>query len=62
MTLKRTTGATVMTIIDNYIDVLLPSGDRVKRPPLAKGNRRMPPLLAFPGAFVLNASHTEIHL
>jgi len=49
MTLKKTTSSTLTTIMDNYIDVLLPSSDRVERPPLAKGNRRMPPLLAEHG-------------
>jgi hypothetical protein len=46
ITLKKVTGATVTTIIDNYVQVLLPSNDRVERPPLTRGNRRMPPLLA----------------
>jgi 7,8-dihydropterin-6-yl-methyl-4-(beta-D-ribofuranosyl)aminobenzene 5'-phosphate synthase len=47
--LKKVTGATVTTIIDNYVQVLLPSSERVERPPLTKGNRRMPPLLAEHG-------------
>ena len=47
--LKKVSRATVTTIIDNYVQVLLPSNDRVERPPLAKGNRRMPPLLAEHG-------------
>lgn len=49
MTLKNTTRATVTTIIDNYVEVLLPSSDRVERPPLTRGNQRMPPLLAEHG-------------
>jgi 7,8-dihydropterin-6-yl-methyl-4-(beta-D-ribofuranosyl)aminobenzene 5'-phosphate synthase len=49
MTLKKTTRATVTTIIDNYVEVLLPSSDRVERPPLTRGNQRMPPLLAEHG-------------
>jgi len=64
MNLKKATKATVTTIIDNYIDVLLPSNDRVKRAPLAKGNVRRPPLLAEHGFSVLvevvgdSAAHT----
>ncbi len=51
--LKKATGATFTTIIDNYIDTLLPSNERVKRAPLAKGNVRRPPLLAEHGFSVL---------
>jgi 7,8-dihydropterin-6-yl-methyl-4-(beta-D-ribofuranosyl)aminobenzene 5'-phosphate synthase len=51
--LKKVTNATVTTIIDNYIDVLLPSSDRVERAPLVKGNLRRPPLLAEHGFSVL---------
>jgi 7,8-dihydropterin-6-yl-methyl-4-(beta-D-ribofuranosyl)aminobenzene 5'-phosphate synthase len=51
--LKKATRAIITTIIDNYTDVLLPSSDRVKRAPLAKGNVRRPPLLAEHGFSVL---------
>jgi len=51
--LKKATKASVTTIIDNYIDVLLPSSDRVERAPLAKGNVRRPPILAEHGFSVL---------
>jgi 7,8-dihydropterin-6-yl-methyl-4-(beta-D-ribofuranosyl)aminobenzene 5'-phosphate synthase len=51
--LKKATKAVITTIIDNYIDVLLPSSDRVDRAPLAKGNVRRPPLLAEHGFSVL---------
>ncbi len=47
--LKKATEAAITTIIDNYIDVLLPSNDRVERAPLVKGNVRRPPLLAEHG-------------
>jgi hypothetical protein len=56
MTLKKTNSSTVIQLLITTLTSLLPSGDSVERPPLAKGNRRIPPLLAFPGAFVLNAS------
>lgn len=51
--LKKATRATVTTIIDNYVDVLLPSSDRVKRAPVVRRNVRMPPLLAEHGLSVL---------
>ena len=51
--LRKATGATITTIIDNYIDVLLPSSDRVKRAPVVRRNVRMPPLLAEHGLSVL---------
>ncbi|OPX33949.1 MAG: hypothetical protein B1H11_11710 [Desulfobacteraceae bacterium 4484_190.1] len=62
--LKKANKATVTTIIDNYIDMLLPSSDRVERFPVAKGNVRNPPLLAEHGFSVLvevvgdSAAHT----
>jgi 7,8-dihydropterin-6-yl-methyl-4-(beta-D-ribofuranosyl)aminobenzene 5'-phosphate synthase len=51
--LKKATKATVTTIIDNYIDTLLPSNERVERAPLAKGKVRRPPLLAEHGFSIL---------
>ncbi len=51
--IKKATGATITTVIDNYIDTLLSSNERVKRAPLAKGNVRRPPLLAEHGFSVL---------
>lgn len=49
ISLKKATEASVTTIIDNYVEVLLPSSDKVERPPLTRGNDRMPPLLAEHG-------------
>jgi 7,8-dihydropterin-6-yl-methyl-4-(beta-D-ribofuranosyl)aminobenzene 5'-phosphate synthase len=51
--LKKATGAKITTIIDNYIETLLPSSERVERAPLTKGNVRRPPLLAEHGFSVL---------
>ncbi|MFW6114967.1 MAG: MBL fold metallo-hydrolase [Thermodesulfobacteriota bacterium] len=51
--LEKATGVRVTTIIDNYIDVLLPSSGRIERAPLVKGNVRRPPLLAEHGFSVL---------
>jgi len=51
--LKDADSATVTTIIDNYMDTLLPSSDHVQRAPLRKGNERRPPLLAEHGFSVL---------
>jgi 7,8-dihydropterin-6-yl-methyl-4-(beta-D-ribofuranosyl)aminobenzene 5'-phosphate synthase len=53
LNLKKATMAKVTTIIDNYIDVLLPSSNRVERAPLTRRNVRMPPLLAEHGFSVL---------
>jgi len=53
MVIKKATGATMTTVIDNYIDTLLPSNERVRRARLAKGNSRRPPLLAEHGFSVL---------
>jgi 7,8-dihydropterin-6-yl-methyl-4-(beta-D-ribofuranosyl)aminobenzene 5'-phosphate synthase len=53
LNLKKATKANVTTIIDNYIEVLLPSNDRVERAPLVKGNIRRAPLLAEHGFSVL---------
>lgn len=50
---KETSKVTITTIIDNYVDILLPSSDKVERTPLIKGNTRMPPLLAEHGFSVL---------
>jgi len=64
MNLKKAAKATVTTIIDNYIELLLPSSDRVERASLVKENVRRPPLLAEHGFSVLveviedSASHT----
>jgi 7,8-dihydropterin-6-yl-methyl-4-(beta-D-ribofuranosyl)aminobenzene 5'-phosphate synthase len=61
--IKKATTATVTTIIDNYIETLLPSDERVERAPLAKGKVRRPPLLAEHGFSILvevvgdNAAH-----
>jgi len=51
--LKKATKTTITTIIDNYIETLLPSNERVERAPLTKGNVRRPPLLAEHGFSVL---------
>lgn len=51
--LKKARKSTITTIIDNYIDVLLPSSDRVERAPLTRKNIRTPPLLAEHGFSVL---------
>jgi len=51
--LKKATKSAVTTIIDNYIETLLPSNERVERAPLAKGKVRRPPLLAEHGFSVL---------
>ena len=53
LNLKKATKANVTTIIDNYIEVLLPSSDRVERASLVKGNIRRAPLLAEHGFSVL---------
>jgi len=53
ISLKKATKATVTTIIDNYIETLLPSNERVERAPLAKGKVRRPPLLAEHGFSIL---------
>jgi len=52
-TLREITKATITTIIDNYSDTLLPSDEKVERPPLVRGALRMPPLLAEHGFSVL---------
>lgn len=57
--MKQVTSATITTIIDNYIDVLLPSTDLVKRAPLAKNGIRRPPLLAEHGFGLLIEAHWE---
>ena len=51
--LKKATETTITTIIDNYIETLLPSNERVERAPLTKGSVRRPPLLAEHGFSVL---------
>jgi len=51
--LKKATRATITTIIDNYIHVLLPSSDKVERAPLTRRGVRLPPLLAEHGFSVL---------
>jgi 7,8-dihydropterin-6-yl-methyl-4-(beta-D-ribofuranosyl)aminobenzene 5'-phosphate synthase len=51
--LKKAAETTITTIIDNYIETLLPSNERVKRAPLTKGNVRRHPLLAEHGFSVL---------
>ena len=51
--LKKATETKITTIIDNYIETLLPSNERVERAPLTKGNVRRPPLLAEHGFSVL---------
>ena len=53
LVLKKANEATITTIIDNYMDTLLTSNERVKRAPLVKGNTRRPPLLAEHGFSVL---------
>jgi 7,8-dihydropterin-6-yl-methyl-4-(beta-D-ribofuranosyl)aminobenzene 5'-phosphate synthase len=63
ISLKKAAKATITTIIDNYIETLLPSDERVERAPLAKGKVRRPPLLAEHGFSILvevigdNAAH-----
>ena len=51
--LKKATETKITTIIDNYIETLLPSNERVERAPLTKGNIRRSPLLAEHGFSVL---------
>ncbi len=64
--LKEATKATITTIIDNYIQLILPSSDRVERAPLTRNNVRLPPLLAEHGFSVLvevfenSASHAVL--
>jgi len=47
--LKESTGASVTTLVDNYVDVLLPNQEHVERPKLMKGDVRRGPLLAEHG-------------
>lgn len=64
--LKKANKVTVTTIIDNYIDMLLPSNEIVERAPVAKGNVRRPPLLSEHGFSILvevigdSAPHTTL--
>jgi len=51
--LRKANKATITTIVDNYVDMLLPSSERVERAPLTKGNVRTPPLLAEHGFSIL---------
>ena len=53
MALKKAIKATLTTVIDNYTHILLPINEWVERPPLSKGNVRMPPLLAEHGFSIL---------
>jgi hypothetical protein len=47
--LRETAQVTITTLVDNYIDTLLPSTDHVKRAPLMKGKVRTGHLLAEHG-------------
>jgi 7,8-dihydropterin-6-yl-methyl-4-(beta-D-ribofuranosyl)aminobenzene 5'-phosphate synthase len=37
ISLKPVDRVEIVTLMDNYVDVLLPNSEKVKRPPLAKG-------------------------
>jgi 7,8-dihydropterin-6-yl-methyl-4-(beta-D-ribofuranosyl)aminobenzene 5'-phosphate synthase len=51
--LKETSRVTITTLVDNYIDTLLPSTDHVRRAPLMKGKVRTGHLLAEHGVSFL---------
>jgi 7,8-dihydropterin-6-yl-methyl-4-(beta-D-ribofuranosyl)aminobenzene 5'-phosphate synthase len=47
--LKEAASVSITTLVDNYIDNLLPTTDRIRRPSLMKGSVRREPLLAEHG-------------
>ncbi len=49
ISLRPVTRVRITTVVDNYSDVFLKGREGVERPPMARGGRRMPPLLAEHG-------------
>ena len=55
--LKSVDGVEILTVIDNYTDVFLPSSDGVKRPPLSEHGQVSQPPLAEHGLCLLITVH-----
>ena len=62
LNVREATGVSITTLVDNYIDNLLPSTEHVKRASLTKGRERRKPLLAEHGFSLLIEVKAELEV